>query len=102
MYISSKNEFKVLTAIESGCIQALENYPNTEEEDTKMIMDTRLFNSLSKTMRMAIKHRRAEKRLIKRTIAAVQQQLKTYKNRKQSNISITSSQSSTNKRSESI
>merc|ERR1712146_74044 len=98
--ISAKNEFKVLTAIESGCIQALDNYPNTEEEDTKMIMDTRLFNTLPKTMRMAIKHRRAEKRLLKRTIAAVQQQLKNYKNAAQSNT--TKQTSNGSKRTESI
>ena len=65
-----------------------------------MIMDTRLFNTLPKTMRMAIKHRRAEKRLLKRTIAAVQQQLKNYKNAAQANTKKQTSDSS--KRAESI
>ena len=41
-------------------------YPTTEEEDANMIKDKFLFATLSKNARMAVRHRRNEKRLLKR------------------------------------
>ena len=72
--ISMENELGVLASIESACMDALQNYFTTEEEDASMINDSSLFNMLPKTQRMAIKHRRSEKRLLKKTAAAVRQQ----------------------------
>jgi hypothetical protein len=72
--ISKENELRVLTLIEEACKQALQRYPTTEEEDGKLVNDVRLFKTLSKRQRMAVKHRRSEKRLLKKTAAAVRQQ----------------------------
>lgn len=54
----------------------LEKYETTEEEDVDLIQDKNLFNLLSKQSRMAIRHRRNEKRLLKRTIAALEKEIK--------------------------
>lgn len=42
-----------------------------EEEDSAIMNDPGMFRTLSKTQRMAVKHRRQEKRILRRTIAAV-------------------------------
>jgi hypothetical protein len=55
--------------------QALASYSTKEEDDARLINDGKLFNMFPKTQRMAIKHRRSEKRLLKKTAAAVKQQL---------------------------
>jgi histone-lysine N-methyltransferase SETD3 len=54
----------------------LSKYPNTEEEDAALIQDKTLFRMLSYNQRMAIRHRRNEKRLLKRTIAALEKQIR--------------------------
>lgn len=72
--LTMENELSVLQAIEDACLQAIASYPTTEDEDSKVIGDTKLFMSLSKSQRMAIKHCRSEKRLLKKTAAAVRQQ----------------------------
>lgn len=77
--ISMQNELAVLASIETACMDALENYSTSEEEDARLINDPSLFNMFPKTQRMAIKHRRSEKRLLKKTAAAVRQQLLNLK-----------------------
>lgn len=72
--ISMQNELAVLASIETACVEALDNYSTTEEEDARLINDSTMFNMFPKTQRMAIKHRRSEKRLLKKTAAAVRQQ----------------------------
>mmetsp|Transcript_11632 Transcript_11632/g.16591 ORF Transcript_11632/g.16591 Transcript_11632/m.16591 type:complete len:92 (-) Transcript_11632:21-296(-) len=42
-----------------------------------MIKDKKLFRMLSYNQRMAVRHRRNEKRLLKRTIAALEKQIRT-------------------------
>ena len=53
----------------------LTNYPNNEDEDAALIKDKGLFRLLTYNQRMAVRHRRNEKRLLKRTIAALEKQL---------------------------
>ena len=66
--LSNDNEIEVLTTIATACDAALDRYPTSEEEDTKLIDDRTMFNMLSRNQRMAIRLRRTEKRLLKKTI----------------------------------
>ncbi|GMI15864.1 hypothetical protein TrLO_g12087 [Triparma laevis f. longispina] len=74
--ISSANEREALGAVIEAVRGQLEKYETTEEEDVDLIQDKNLFNLLSKQSRMAIRHRRNEKRLLKRTIAALEKEIK--------------------------
>ena len=73
--ISSANEFSVLTSVIDAVRRQLSKYPQTEEEDAALIKDKQLFKLLSYNQRMAVRHRRNEKRLLKRTIAALERQI---------------------------
>lgn len=73
--ISTANEAAVLTSVIDAVKRQLSKYPNTEEEDAAMIKDKGLFRLLSYNQRMAVRHRRNEKRLLKRTIAALEKQI---------------------------
>mmetsp|Transcript_11894 Transcript_11894/g.17743 ORF Transcript_11894/g.17743 Transcript_11894/m.17743 type:complete len:511 (+) Transcript_11894:62-1594(+) len=72
--VSNQNELQVLSLIIEACERALERYPTTEEEDTALMIDRGMYSLLSKNQRMAVKHRRQEKRILKKTIAAVMKQ----------------------------
>lgn len=74
--ISTANEASVLTSVVEAVRQQLEKYPQTEEEDAAIIKDKGLFRLLSYNQRMAVRHRRNEKRLLKRTIAALEKQIR--------------------------
>ena len=74
--ISSANEAAVLTSVIDAVQRQLSKYPQTEEEDAEIIKDKNLFRSLSYNQRMAVRHRRNEKRLLKRTIAALEKQIR--------------------------
>lgn len=65
------NELMVLDSLVDACNAAILGYPTTEEDDSKIMADPGMFRALSKTQRMAVKHRRQEKRILRRTIAAV-------------------------------
>ncbi len=73
--VSLQNELAVFASIEEACVDAIEQYSTKEEDDARLINDTKMFNMLPKTQRMAVKHRRSEKRLLKKTAAAVRQQM---------------------------
>ncbi len=73
--ISPGNEAAVLTSVIEAVTRQLGKYPQTEEEDNALIKDKSLFRLLSYNQRMAIRHRRNEKRLLKRTIAALEKQI---------------------------
>ena len=73
--ISASNERAALRIILDGCNAALDGYPQTEEEDAKMMEDGRLFTALPRNARMAIKLRRNEKRILLRTIRVCEQAL---------------------------
>ena len=66
--ISVSNEVAVFEALREGCNLALEQYPETEEEDAKLMENSQMFAVLSRRQRMAVKLRRNEKRILKRTI----------------------------------
>jgi len=74
--ISMANEAAVLTSVIEAVTMQLNKYPNTEEDDAALIKDKMLFRTLSYNQRMAIRHRRNEKRLLKRTIAALENQIR--------------------------
>ena len=73
--ISAANEAAVLNSVVVAVKRQLSKYPNTEEEDASLIKDKSMFRLLSYNQRMAIRHRRNEKRLLKRTIAALENQI---------------------------
>jgi hypothetical protein len=74
--VSAANEAAVLTSVVQAVTRQLNKYPNTEEEDAAVIKDKAMFRLLSYNQRMAIRHRRNEKRLLKRTIAALENQIR--------------------------
>lgn len=73
--ISSANEAAVLISVIEAVKRQLSKYPNSEEDDAALIKDKSLFRLLSYNQRMAVRHRRNEKRLLKRTIAALEKQI---------------------------
>jgi hypothetical protein len=73
--ISTSNEAAVLTSVIAAVQRQLSKYPQTEDEDAALIKDKPLFRLLSYQQRMSVRHRRNEKRLLKRTIAALERQL---------------------------
>lgn len=75
--ISAANEAAVLTSVVDAVRRQLERYPNTEEQDAALISDKGMFRLFSYNQRMAVRHRRNEKRLLKRTVAALERQIKT-------------------------
>mmetsp|Transcript_34095 Transcript_34095/g.40800 ORF Transcript_34095/g.40800 Transcript_34095/m.40800 type:complete len:257 (+) Transcript_34095:1-771(+) len=75
--ISAANEAAVLYSIVDAIQLQLKLYPNSEEEDAVIIKDRVLFKFLTYNQRMAVRHRRNEKRLLKRTIAALEKQIKS-------------------------
>lgn len=74
--ISAANEAAVLTSVIEAVTRQLGKYPNTEEDDAQLIKDKGMFRLFNYNQRMAIRHRRNEKRLLKRTIAALENQIR--------------------------
>jgi histone-lysine N-methyltransferase SETD3 len=74
--LSAANEAAVLNSVIDAVKRQLSKYPNTEDDDAALIKDKGMFRLLSYNQRMAIRHRRNEKRLLKRTIAALENQLR--------------------------
>mmetsp|Transcript_22193 Transcript_22193/g.49553 ORF Transcript_22193/g.49553 Transcript_22193/m.49553 type:complete len:589 (+) Transcript_22193:93-1859(+) len=74
--ISAANEAAALSSVVDAVKRQLSRYPTTEEEDATIIKDKGLFRLLNYEQRMAIRHRRNEKRLLKRTIAALEKQIR--------------------------
>jgi histone-lysine N-methyltransferase SETD3 len=73
--ISTANEATVLRSVIDAVKRQLGKYPQTEEEDAALIKDKAMFRLLNYNQRMAVRHRRNEKRLLKRTIAALERQM---------------------------
>lgn len=74
--ISSANEAAVLQSVVAAVQYQLGLFPQTEEEDAAIIKDKNMFRLLSYNQRMAVRHRRNEKRLLKRTLAALEKQIR--------------------------
>uniref|UniRef100_A0A7S2XYG6 Rubisco LSMT substrate-binding domain-containing protein n=1 Tax=Fibrocapsa japonica TaxID=94617 RepID=A0A7S2XYG6_9STRA len=72
--INDSNEMAVLNLIAEACELALSRYPTTEEQDVDLIKDYKMFALLPRNTRLAVKARRQEKRILKRTIAAVERE----------------------------
>jgi Rubisco LSMT substrate-binding len=71
------NEAAVLNSVITAIKRQLSKYPQSEDDDAALIKDKSLFRLLSYNQRMAIRHRRNEKRLLKRTIAALEKQVRS-------------------------
>jgi hypothetical protein len=74
--LSPSLERRVLTTIISICETYLDQYPTSVAEDEVMMGDRKLFLMLTRQQRMAIKLRASEKRILSRTIKAVEDELK--------------------------
>jgi hypothetical protein len=73
--LSLDNEAMALTCISQACEVALARYPTSEEDDSKLIADRNMFGMLSRNARMAVRLRRTEKRLLKRTLASAESRI---------------------------
>lgn len=74
-FVTEKNETRVANAIIDACEQAIEAYPQTREQDDKIMADTRMFQTLSQAQRWAVRQRRAEKRILQRTINTIKREM---------------------------
>ncbi|KAL7484768.1 hypothetical protein ACHAW6_010392 [Cyclotella cf. meneghiniana] len=74
--ISPANEAAVLQSVVEAVNYQLNLFPQSEEDDANIIKDKTLFRLLSYNQRMAVRHRRNEKRLLKRTLAALEKQIR--------------------------
>ena len=74
--ISPANEAAVLKSVTEAVNYQLNLYSQTEEDDANIIKDKELFRLLNYNQRMAVRHRRNEKRLLKRTLAALEKQIR--------------------------
>ncbi|KAL7547875.1 hypothetical protein ACHAWF_016225 [Thalassiosira exigua] len=74
--ISPANEAAVLQSVVAAVKYQMGLFPQTEEDDAAIIKDKGMFRLLSYNQRMAVRHRRNEKRLLKRTLAALEKQIR--------------------------
>jgi len=74
--ISPANEAAVLQSVVAAVKYQLGLFPQTEEDDALIIKDKNMFRLFSYNQRMAVRHRRNEKRLLKRTLAALEKQIR--------------------------
>lgn len=74
-FINEENETQVALALVSACKVALEAYPQSREEDDALMADRRTFQLLNLKQRWAVRQRRAEKHILKRTIANIEQEM---------------------------
>ena len=73
--ISPSLERRVLATLVSICESYLEQYANSVEEDERLMMDRKMFGTLNRRQRMAVKLRASEKRILLATIKAVNDEL---------------------------
>ena len=73
-------EALVFESIVAACEAALNRYPTTEDEDAAIMGDRGMFTALPVNARNAIRLRRTEKRLLKRTIATAERRLVEIQN----------------------
>jgi hypothetical protein len=67
--ISVENERAAIVLLRQSCVELLEAYPESEEEDAMLMQNAKLFATLSFRQRQAIKLRRSEKRILLQTIS---------------------------------
>lgn len=73
--ISPSLERRVLATLISICDSYISQYPNSVTDDEKIMMDRKMFGTLTRQARMAIKLRASEKRILQATIKAVKDEL---------------------------
>ncbi|KAI0567313.1 Rubisco LSMT substrate-binding protein [Gracilaria domingensis] len=74
-FINEVNETLVAQALIDACHAALKNYPQSRADDDKLIADRKMFQMLSLKQRWAVRQRRAEKRILERTINNIEQEM---------------------------
>lgn len=73
--LSLSLERRVLETIISICGSYIDQYPTSLDEDEKLMRDRGMFSALTRHQRMAVKLRASEKRILARTIKAVEEEL---------------------------
>ncbi len=74
-FVSTENENQVANALIEACRSALETYPTTIEEDETLIKDRPLYMMLEQKRRWAIRLRVSEKRILRRTMLNIEQEM---------------------------
>lgn len=75
-FINEVNETLVARTLIGACKAALARYPQTREDDDKLMADRSMYRMLGQKQRWAIRQRRAEKRILERTIANIEQEIR--------------------------
>lgn len=75
-FINESNETLVAKSLIQACKTALGKYPQTREDDDKLMKDRSMYRMLEQKQRWAIRQRRAEKRILERTIANLEQEMR--------------------------
>lgn len=75
MFVSEENEVNVFEALIEACQATLDRYPNSEKDDAALMKDRSMFTILPMNTRNAIRLRRTEKRLLRRTIATAERRI---------------------------
>lgn len=75
-FINETNETLVARSLSDACKAALGKYPQTREEDDKLIENRSMYKMLGQKQRWAIRQRRAEKRILERTITNLEQEMR--------------------------
>uniref|UniRef100_A0A7S2ZGI1 SET domain-containing protein n=1 Tax=Rhodosorus marinus TaxID=101924 RepID=A0A7S2ZGI1_9RHOD len=70
--VTVKNELSVANMLVACCEEALAAYSTSLEDDNALMSDRKMYTMLGKNARMAIKLRRAEKKILTRTIADIE------------------------------
>lgn len=74
-FMNEDNETLVAKTLISACQDALAAYPQSREEDDKLIADRSMYKMFAQKQRWAIRQRRAEKRILERTIANIEREI---------------------------
>lgn len=74
-FINERNETAVAQSLIMACKAAIAGYPQTIEDDDKLLKDRSMYQIFDAKQRWAIRQRRAEKRILQRTIATIEQEL---------------------------
>jgi len=78
-FICIDNETQVADALVDACKEAIRTYPQTIEDDEKLIRDRGMYMMLSQKHRWAIRQRLSEKRILQRTMLNIQSEMEDPK-----------------------
>lgn len=74
-YINEANETLVAKALIEACRDAIASYPQTIEDDEKLMADRALYQTLEQKHRWAIRQRLSEKRILRRTMVNIEREI---------------------------